>query len=140
MIELEIQKRRKEDWWLVLYADYEPQYEAEWMEESELREWKKEQMGEDASEDDLAGYTVDDLRGLHREWEAETGRLTNGSEAVWKGYEVELRPLARAGLVRFIEEEFPGSSYVALEAFGAAGMKAMEEALNEPIEWKVVEV
>ncbi len=128
--EITVERRDDDPWWTAYFTDYVPETASDWMDESDLRDWAHECFDGAKEPEHIASWDVEEIRERHREHFAESEHAMNGSEALWLAHEDEWRPHAKAGLVRFVEEEFPGSSYCAMEVKGEDGLLALRSVLG----------
>ncbi len=139
-IEITVERRIQEPWWTVYYTDYIPETSSDWMDESELREWAREFFDGAEEPEHVAAWGVEEIREMHRVHFAESEDAMNGSEALWREYEDEWQPHRKKGAVRFVEGEFPGSTYFAMEVRGEDGLNALRAVLGAELKLTTISV
>jgi hypothetical protein len=122
----------------VYYTDYIPETSSDWMDETELREWAYEFFDGAEEPEHMAAWDVEEIREMHREHFAESEDAMNGSEAIWHAHEDEWQPHRRAGAVRFVEGEYPGSTYFAMEVKGEDGLDALRAVLGDQLKLTII--
>jgi len=125
-----VERQDSEPWWTVYYSDFVAETSSDWMDESELRDWALEFYEGTEELESVASLDLESIREMHRSHFAEFEDRMNGSEALRYAYEDDWLPFEKAGWVRFVEGEHPGSSFNGMEVRREEGLNALRSVIG----------